>query len=261
MKAWASPRETPSPDASTCSPSVEVGSSNRSSSGLDDAAESPVLFLSRRCWDLESSLMAVRVITAWRLALESGRREEAEAEAMQLNTEVSLLQAQLDSIMGFSHQPAEKPAFQFSSVVKKPSQAVTRCVSTVVLNQVPATAEKLDRKTGVGGMNKSASCGTGGAPKQAMNAVPVAVAVPVHMPRRQDSRAMELERWRAAGRPNCTRAGSASSSRTDEGRGAGYSTRGRCTPSPARVETSLRFGSAQQKAQPLRRRLGFEDVR
>eukprot|EP00930_Biecheleria_cincta_P054533 TRINITY_DN4071_c0_g1_i1.p1 TRINITY_DN4071_c0_g1~~TRINITY_DN4071_c0_g1_i1.p1 ORF type:complete len:246 (-),score=34.79 TRINITY_DN4071_c0_g1_i1:185-922(-) len=245
MKAWASP--TPSPDASTCSPSDAACSSNRSSLGPNDAVGSPALFLARRCWDLESHLLATRAIAAWRLALESVRREEAEAEAMQLRTEVSLLQARLDSILGSSHQPAEKPDFRFSSTIKKPSQAVARCVSAVVINPAQATAEKLDRKAGA-------------APKHPTQ---VAVAVPVQMPIRQDSRAMELERWRAAGRPNCTRAGSASSSRTDEGTGAGYTsaTRGRCAPSPARAETSVGSGKVQHKTQPLRRRLGFDNVR
>eukprot|EP00930_Biecheleria_cincta_P054534 TRINITY_DN4071_c0_g1_i2.p1 TRINITY_DN4071_c0_g1~~TRINITY_DN4071_c0_g1_i2.p1 ORF type:complete len:271 (-),score=40.42 TRINITY_DN4071_c0_g1_i2:185-997(-) len=270
MKAWASP--TPSPDASTCSPSDAACSSNRSSLGPNDAVGSPALFLARRCWDLESHLLATRAIAAWRLALESVRREEAEAEAMQLRTEVSLLQARLDSILGSSHQPAEKPDFRFSSTIKKPSQAVARCVSAVVINPAQATAEKLDRKAGAAPKHptqaeewqlQSTSTCESILSNMSQVDLQVAVAVPVQMPIRQDSRAMELERWRAAGRPNCTRAGSASSSRTDEGTGAGYTsaTRGRCAPSPARAETSVGSGKVQHKTQPLRRRLGFDNVR
>lgn len=268
MKAWVSPRSALSPNASTCSPSdgEPASSSNHSSYAPYDAVGSPAL--SKQRWDLESTLMAVRVIAAWRLDLESVRREEAEAQAIQLNMEASLLQERLDSILGSSRQAADKGSFQFSSHVKKPSQAVARCVSTVVLNPAPANAEKMDRKgeAAINNVQRSRSGCIGAAPKRATKAVHVAVAIPVSMPPMPgelDARAMDLERWRAEGRPNTTRAGSASSSRNQEGGCAGYASvpRGRCAASPARVETSLGFGRTQQKNQPLRRRLGFDDVR
>jgi len=267
MKAWVSPGSALSPNASTCSPGdgEPASSSNRSSYAPDDAVGSPAL--SEQRWDLESTLLAVRVIAAWRLDLESVRREEAEAQAIQLNMEASLLQERLDSIIGSSRQTADKGSFQFSSQIKKPSQAVARCVSTVVLNPAPANAEKMDRKGEAAiSVQRSRSGCIGAAPKRATKAVPVAVAVPVSMPPmsgERDVRAMDLERWRAEGRPNTTRAGSASSSRTNEGGCAGYASvpRGRGAASPARVETSFGFGRTQQKNQPLRRRLGFDDAR
>eukprot|EP00441_Pelagodinium_beii_P047236 CAMPEP_0197621108 /NCGR_PEP_ID=MMETSP1338-20131121/1737_1 /TAXON_ID=43686 ORGANISM="Pelagodinium beii, Strain RCC1491" /NCGR_SAMPLE_ID=MMETSP1338 /ASSEMBLY_ACC=CAM_ASM_000754 /LENGTH=289 /DNA_ID=CAMNT_0043190449 /DNA_START=47 /DNA_END=916 /DNA_ORIENTATION=- len=202
---WPSPPMSPhSPAASTCTPSTslptrpstgsqssqdEKGSaSNRGtpvkaeqeSLNAEPLTRSPTKGklgqgMARKCMDLESTVTILRALAAWRLALEMTRRLEAEAQAIQLSSELALLE---DVRVEHAQQrPGQRPG----------------------------------KAAGKGKDRQASQTSRSGWLYKGTSAVPEVkpVAVPVASMQEQMTLAAKLQSWKAAGRPNDTRTASA----------------------------------------------------
>eukprot|EP00931_Biecheleriopsis_adriatica_P004338 TRINITY_DN106023_c0_g1_i1.p1 TRINITY_DN106023_c0_g1~~TRINITY_DN106023_c0_g1_i1.p1 ORF type:complete len:278 (-),score=55.15 TRINITY_DN106023_c0_g1_i1:51-884(-) len=262
-----SPKSPESLEASTCSPSTTAASP-----GTGCSRTSVGRLSLERSADLQDTLTVVRVLSAWRLAVESVQRAEAEAEALQLGMEISELQHISDDLR------AEKMQLLSPSSSPEVTKQVSRSQSHTVLQPQPVRAEErkctsrsLRPSTSTGALRDSRSYwlqhGSGAATAREKPTVPTSSRI------EQMEMSAKLQRWKAAGRPNATRSGSAARAAA-AGKGvkkaAGREASTSCTrvkklagreatASCTRIGRRASEGAAAEEATPERRCLSFGD--